>query len=245
VQLSGALRRLTLGAFVVGSTPALSACVSVSEHGYYDDYPYPPAHPPGGYWYDYYRGYPDLYFDSWLGLYSIHGYPHHYFHDGYFYRWHSGHWSRSRNWGRGWEDCEARHLPHPLHGVHDRPHRRDQRVLAQPWRERADGHGDRVQRREWNGRRPRARESRWRWNGHGPDEARSTDPGSLRGRQTTDSPPRAGRARAESGRSDEARGAGPRTRDRARGADRPARPRPQRARGVVTRSQTFRPQRSR
>jgi hypothetical protein len=115
VQLDGTFRKLALSAFLVGGAPALSACVSASEHGYYDDYPHPPAHP-DGYWYDY-PAHPGLFFDSWLGLYSIHGYPDHYFHGGYFYRWHSGHWSRSRHWGRGWEHCDARHLPRAVHSV--------------------------------------------------------------------------------------------------------------------------------
>lgn len=232
MQSSGALRKLALSAFVVGGTPALCACISVSENGYYDDHPYPPAYPPGGYWYDY-PGHPGLYFDSGLGLYSIHGYPHHYFHGGYFYRWHSGHWSRSRHWGRHWEDCDARHLPRPVHLVHDRHHARGH--LRHHDRGRADGHDDRRGHRGRSDRTPARHESRQRdWNQDEAaerPEAPRIDPGNARRQRPAAASDRGWRARAD------------RIGDRPR-QDRQNPVRREMRRGA-TRSQPVRPQRSR
>jgi len=120
VKLSATLRRLGQGGLALAAASALSACISVAHDGYHDyDYYGDDAysHPYGRYDDAHYPG---MYFDSGLGLYHVHGHPYHYFHDGYFYRWNTGYWHRSRHWGSHWEPWDARRLPRVVHHGHER-----------------------------------------------------------------------------------------------------------------------------
>jgi hypothetical protein len=167
MQFRGTLRKLALSALVVGSAGALSGCVvnggGYADDGYYDDSrDYPPVHPHDGYRYAYPGGL-TLIFDSGLGLYGVFGYPDYYYTGGYFYRWDSGYWNRSRYWNRNWERCESRYWPRPIYQVHNHYYR----------------HGRRPQ-RDWNREFWRDRDRRERRDDRGdgrdrPDRDRSHD----------------------------------------------------------------------
>jgi hypothetical protein len=148
MQVRGTLRQLALGALVLGATAALTGCVVpgggyAGDGGYHDDYrDYPPASPQHGYRYAYPGGL-SLIYDSGLGMYGVYGYPDYYYTGGYFYRWNSGHWNRSRHWNRNWQRCDSRHYPRPIYRVNNN-------YYAKGHRPRRDwdrgGHDDRDRR---------------------------------------------------------------------------------------------------
>lgn len=164
MQVHSTIRKLVLGALLVGASGTLSACVINDpgrSGGVYDDDrdygSYPPARPRHGYRYGYPGGV-TLIFDSGLGLYSVLGYNDYYYNDGYFYRWDSGYWHRARRWNNRWERCESRYWPRPIHHVHNnyyghgrRPHHDWDRDGDRHHRGDHDGRGDRDGRGDHDG----------------------------------------------------------------------------------------------
>jgi hypothetical protein len=122
MKFRGSIRQIALSALVLGASGALSGCIvnggGYHDDGYYDRDDYPPVRPYNGYRYAYPGGV-TLIFDSGLGMYGVYGYPDYYFHDGYFYRWQSGYWNRSRYWNRNWSRCDSRHWPRPIYYVNN------------------------------------------------------------------------------------------------------------------------------
>jgi hypothetical protein len=131
MQVRDAIRKLALSALVLGTASSLAGCVVTNggyDDGYYDDgyRGRPPMYPADGYRY-LYPGGVSLIFNAGLGMYSVYGYPDYYFHDGYFYRYHSGYWNRSRYWNRGWGRCDPRHWPRPVYYVNNNYYRKGHR----------------------------------------------------------------------------------------------------------------------
>lgn len=140
-------------------------------HGGYsdDDHRGPPPHAPA---YGYYRHRPrphvELVFDDGLGVYTVAGYPDHYYFEGRYYRWYGGAWQFSFELGDGWRGCDAHVLPgrlshrHSKHAKHSKRHRKhggdhddgDHRGRGHG----DDDHDDDDDGRSWPGRRGRDRD---------------------------------------------------------------------------------------
>jgi len=127
----------TFRALCLGALLGLSGCMTVHhDHeygrydGYEDDYG-PPAYGPRYHHY----GVDHLY-NVQLGVYTVVGYPHTYWHDGSYWRHSNGYWERcARPRGGHWSRADWQHVPHrlrPRYGDsrgdhHDRWDRRDVR----------------------------------------------------------------------------------------------------------------------
>jgi len=149
MKFRGSIRQIALSALVLGAAGALSGCIVAGggyhDDGYYGRGDYPPVHPNNGYRYAYPGGV-TLIFDSGLGMYGVYGYPDYYFHQGYFYRWQSGYWNRSRYWDRSWSRCDSRHWPRPVYYVNNNYYgkgRRPQHDWDRGGHNDGDHHGDR------------------------------------------------------------------------------------------------------
>jgi hypothetical protein len=161
------IRSVVLGGALLTSASLLSGCISVTDPGYRNHYP--PAYPSPGYRYAYPGG-PSLYWDSGLGLYTVVGHPDYYWNDGYFYRWSSGYWARSRNWDRGWARCQPRYLPRRVYYVNDHYYARNRRPpygwYDNDYRRKNGSLGDRL---EDAARREQYQNDRDRHDGHDGD----------------------------------------------------------------------------
>jgi len=238
--------RWALCAAISSSSVVLGACISVSDDG---DYEYAQPYPSEPWYADDYA--PALIFDPGLGLYSVHGYPDLYFFEGYYYRWGSGYWHRSHHWRSGWERCDSRWLPRPIHLAHgrrsggDHHFGRDTGWHAGPSQHR--GHRDRGGQRDrqtwkaphqsWQPDRDERHGGRHHtdrdagWHGNPPQHRGRQDRGWQQGRETREPPQQRGHAerRDRHGRQHETRDRG--ARERPREASRPqrdARPREER-----------------
>jgi hypothetical protein len=73
----------------------------------------PPLAPAHGYRHQ--HGAVDLRWDAHLGVYVVIGHPHHFFHDGRYYRRAGEHWERCGGWKKAnWRRVEAAEVPAPL-----------------------------------------------------------------------------------------------------------------------------------
>jgi hypothetical protein len=99
-----AFQRLVLGALVAASV-ALVGCVT---HHYDRDY----DEPRHGYRYRYDGR--DLMYDSHIGVYYVPGYSHHYFHDGWYYRYAGDRWYRCRSLRGQWAPVHYYYVPQRL-----------------------------------------------------------------------------------------------------------------------------------
>lgn len=105
------MKRAAIAILVVGLL-AWTGCVHVQEtksarRG-------PPPHAPA-HGYRHAHGPVDLRWDAHLGVYVVIGHPHHFFHDGRYYRRTAGHWERCGRWEKGsWKRIDATHVPSPL-----------------------------------------------------------------------------------------------------------------------------------
>jgi hypothetical protein len=142
----------TFRALCLGALLGLTGCVTVHhdrDYGYEDDSEYErPPHGPR--WVHY--GLEHVY-DVNVGVYTVVGHPHVYFHDGWYWRHTHGYWERcSRPYGGRWHRSQWSHVPprlRPRYGGHhgDRDHdrwdRRDERHERREAR-----HDERFERRE-------------------------------------------------------------------------------------------------
>jgi hypothetical protein len=83
----------------------------------------PPPHAPAhGYRHHHHHG-ADLRFDRHLGVYVVIGHPHHFFHDGRWYRRHDGHWEHCKSWKKGhWKRTDVAVVPMALVRHYDKKH---------------------------------------------------------------------------------------------------------------------------
>ena len=87
-------------------------CVHVHEDG--DARRGPPPHAPA-HGYRHHQGSVDLRWDAHLGVYVVIGHPHHFFHDGRYYRRVGEHWERCGGWKKAnWRTVDAAELPASL-----------------------------------------------------------------------------------------------------------------------------------
>jgi hypothetical protein len=87
-------------------------CVHVHEtkHARHGPPPHAPAHG-----YRHHHGPVDLRFDAHLGVYVVIGHPHHFFHDGRYYRRAGDRWERCARWEKGdWKGIAGADVPGPL-----------------------------------------------------------------------------------------------------------------------------------
>jgi hypothetical protein len=142
----------TFRALCLGATLGLTGCISV--HHDRPDY--------GGRYesYDSYDRYDVRHvYDAPVGVYVVSGLPHHYYHDGWYYRHTHGYWERcARPRGGHWSRVDHHYVPQRLHarygggghGRHDRGDPRD-------WRR-----NDRDDHRDWKREQKQERkEDRW------------------------------------------------------------------------------------
>lgn len=91
----------------------------------------PPAAPAHGYRHAYGEGV-ELAFDSRLGVYSVVGYPDHYFHDGRFYVELNGTWIAASRLSGPWTTAEVTDVPASLQEHVAQVRRDDGRLPASP-----------------------------------------------------------------------------------------------------------------
>jgi hypothetical protein len=118
------MRRIhTFHALCVGALFGLSGCVSVHhdhDRGRYERAPAyershgPPPHAPA-HGYRQHRHGVDHVFDGRLGVYTVVGQPHTYWHDGGYWRHSQGYWERgARPRGGHWSRADWKHVPKQL-----------------------------------------------------------------------------------------------------------------------------------
>ena len=137
----------TFRALCLGALLGFSGCMTV-HHDYEDDYG------PSAYGPRYHHYGVDHLYNVQLGVYTVVGYPHTYWHDGSYWRHSNGYWERrARPRGGHWARADWQHVPHrlrPRYGDprgdhHDRWDRRGVRK-----HERNEHAGQRREQREEN-----------------------------------------------------------------------------------------------
>jgi hypothetical protein len=103
--------RLVAAIFAAGLL-AWSGCVHVHETK--EARQGPPPHAPA-HGYRHHHGPVDLRWDAHLGVYVVIGHPHHFFHDGRYYRRSGDHWERCGKWEKAnWKRIAGADVPGPL-----------------------------------------------------------------------------------------------------------------------------------
>lgn len=93
---------------------ALVGCVHVEDNDHQAKRNGPPPHAPA-HGYRHHKADVDLRYDAHLGVYVVIGHPHHFFHDGRYYRRVASHWERCGSWKKGnWKPVEVALVPVPL-----------------------------------------------------------------------------------------------------------------------------------
>jgi hypothetical protein len=93
---------------------ALAGCVHVEQHEHHAKKHGPPPHAPA-HGYRHHAADVDLRYDAHLGVYVVIGHPHHFFHDGHYYRRVASRWERCGSWKKGdWMPVEVALVPVPL-----------------------------------------------------------------------------------------------------------------------------------
>jgi len=112
---------------------ALAGCVHVHEHDDHEARRGPPPHAPA-HGYRHHHHDVDLRYDVHLGVYVVIGHPHHFFHDGRYYRRIADRWERCGSWKKAhWRPVEVVLVPVPLAKHYE--------VKKQKHGKRGGGHG--------------------------------------------------------------------------------------------------------
>jgi len=101
-----------LAASLLAGLIALAGCVNVHEHDHRQAKRHgPPPHAPAHGYRHHHRDV-DLRYDVHLGVYVVIGHPHHFFHDGHYYRRVASRWERCGSWKKGdWMRVEVGVVP--------------------------------------------------------------------------------------------------------------------------------------
>jgi hypothetical protein len=100
-----------LVATLFASLLALAGCIHVHEHDHHQARRGPPPHAPA-HGYRHHHHEVDLRYDVHLGVYVVIGHPHHFFHDGRYYRRAGSGWERCSSWKKAhWKRVEVVGVP--------------------------------------------------------------------------------------------------------------------------------------